>query len=54
MYKVRNARNSLRTQFRLSTADAAKVAQCLRPGKVTACGLKNGSLHFCKLLTNNT
>ena len=29
MYKVRNARNSLcsSTQFRLSTADAAKVAQ---------------------------
>jgi len=43
MYKVRNARNSLcsSTQIRLSTADAAKVAQLsARPGKVTACGRK--------------
>jgi len=47
MYKVRNARNSLCMQFLLSAADAAKVAQyCLRPGKVTACGRKNCSLHL--------
>ena len=50
MYKVglRNARNSLcrlqYTQFRLSTADAAKVAEIA--GKVTACGRKNCSLHL--------
>ena len=36
MYKVRNARNSLcssSTQFRLSTADAAKVAQLSETGQ---------------------
>jgi len=35
MYKVRNARNSLcsSTQFRLSTADASKVAQYCETGQ---------------------
>jgi len=33
MYKVRNARNSLCTQFHLSTADAAKVVQLSETGQ---------------------
>jgi len=50
MYKVRNARNSLcsSTQFRLSTADAAKVAQLSETGQ--GYSLWSEELQF----TNNT
>ena len=57
MYKVRNARNSLcwSTQFRLSIADAAKLAQLSVTARrarlqLTACGRKkttSGAWRYC-------